>query len=67
MKNAGHFIMFFITQIEELENYIEGTDYDENIKEFLIQSFVLEYKLEQGGLIRYRKDYDKLIDSFLNK
>ena len=59
------FIMFFITQMKELVNYIEDTDYDENIKQFLIQSFLLEYKMEQDGIIHYRKDYDKLIDSFI--
>ena len=49
----------------EILNVIESTDCDENIKKFLIEVFTLEVQLKESGSFHYRKDYEKILSSYI--
>ena len=42
-------------------------DFDEDVKEFLIQALTLELKRYKSGYKHYSKDYDKILDSYIAK
>ena len=51
----------------EIVEYIKNTDYDEDIKEFLIRSYVTETDIGETDSFAYKRIYDNLISHYINQ
>lgn len=50
----------------EIIDYImSNNDFDDDVKEFLIQVLTLELKRYKSGYKHYSKDYDKILDKYI--
>ena len=45
---------------------VQNSEYDENTKAFIIQALRLEFKREKEDVLHYFKNYDSLIDNFID-
>ena len=54
-----------LTISKEILDYIRGSDYDEDTQNFLIQALLLEFKRDKEDLRNYTRDYDRLIEKFI--
>ena len=54
-----------LTISKEILDYIRGSDYDEDTQNFLIQAVLLEFKRDKEDLRNYTRDYDRLIEKFI--
>ena len=50
---------------KEILNFIRNSDYDENIKKFLIESLLLEFKRDKADYAHYSAKYDKIIERYV--
>lgn len=54
-----------LTISKEILDYIRQSDYDEDTQNFLIQALLLEFKRDKEDLRNYTRDYDRLIEKFI--
>ena len=54
-----------LTISKEILDYIRESDYDEDTQNFLIQAVLLEFKRDKEDLRNYTRDYDRLIEKFI--
>ena len=54
-----------LTISKEILDYIRQSDYDEDTQNFLIQAVLLEFKRDKEDLRNYTRDYDRLIEKFI--
>lgn len=45
-------------------DYIIESEFEENIKSFLIKALNLEYDKQEREVLRFTEDYKKLVDKF---
>ena len=50
---------------KEILNFIRNSDYDENIKKFLIESLLLEFKRDKADYAHNSAEYDKIIERYV--
>lgn len=50
----------------DLIDYIRNSNYDENIKNFLIQALLLEFKREKTNSRNYTNKYDEIIKNYID-
>ncbi|WP_156929617.1 hypothetical protein [Methanobrevibacter wolinii] len=51
---------------KDLIDYIKSSNYDENIKNFLIQALMLEFKREKENSRNYTDKYDEIINNYID-
>ncbi len=54
-----------LTISKEILDYIRGSDYDKDTQDFLIQALLLEFKRDKEDLKNYFRDYDNIIENFI--
>ena len=54
-----------LTISKEILDYIRESAYDEDTQNFLIQALLLEFKRDKEDLRNYTRDYDRLIEKFI--
>ena len=54
-----------LTISKEILDYIRGSDYDKDTQDFLIQALLLEFKRDNEDLKNYFRDYDNIIENFI--
>ena len=50
---------------KKLIDDVKNTEYDEKTKAFIIQDLRLEFKREKEDITHYFKNYDSLIENFI--
>ena len=50
---------------KEILDFIRNSDYDEDVKKFLIESLSLELKRDRADYAHYSADYDKIIERYV--
>lgn len=54
-----------LTISKEILDYIRESDYDKDTQDFLIQALLLEFKRDKEDLKNYFRDYDNIIENFI--
>ena len=54
-----------LTISKEILDYIRESDYDKDTQDFLIQALLLEFKRDKEDLRNYFRDYDKIIENYI--
>lgn len=55
-----------LTISKEILEFIRDSDYDKDTQDFLIQALLLEFKRDKEDLTRYTKDYERIIENFID-
>lgn len=50
----------------EILGYIRNSNYDKETQDFLIQALLLEFKKDKQDKKNYFKDYDNIIEKFID-
>lgn len=51
---------------KEILDYIQESEYDENLKNFLVESILLEFRRFKEEYSYYSGDYDKILNKYIN-
>ena len=51
----------------EILDFVETTDYSDDIREFLKRALLLEFKRHKEDIKHYTKDYDIIIQKYVDK
>ena len=54
-----------LTISKEILDYIRNSDYDKDTQDFLIQALLLEFRRDKEDLRNYFRDYDKIIENYI--
>lgn len=54
-----------LTISKEILDYIRESDYDKATQDFLIQALLLEFRRDKEDLRNYFRDYDKIIENYI--
>ena len=55
-----------LTISKESWDYIRNSDYDKDTQDFLIQALLLEFRRDKEDLRNYFRDYDKIIENYID-
>ena len=55
-----------LTISKEILEFIRNSDYDKDTQDFLIQALLLEFKRDKEDLTRYTKDYERIIENYID-
>lgn len=55
-----------LTISKEILDYIRSSEYDKDTQDFLIQALLLEFRRDKEDLRNYFRDYDKIIENFID-
>lgn len=55
-----------LTISKEILDYIRESDYDKATQDFLIQALLLEFRRDKEDLRNYFRDYDKIIENYID-
>ena len=55
-----------LTISKEILDYIRNSDYDKATQDFLIQALLLEFRRDKEDLRNYFRDYDKIIENYID-
>lgn len=55
-----------LTISKEILDYIRSSDYDKDTQDFLIQALLLEFRRDKEDLRNYFRDYDKIIEEYID-
>ena len=50
---------------KEILDFIRNSSYDDDIKKFLIESLLLEFKRDKADYAHYSAEYDKIIERYV--
>lgn len=54
-----------LTISKEILDFIRNSEYDKDTQDFLIQALLLEFKRDKEDLTRYTKDYERIIENYI--
>ena len=55
-----------LTISKEILDFIRNSEYDKDTQDFLIQALLLEFKRDKQDLSHYTKDYERIIENYIN-
>ena len=55
-----------LTINKEIIDFIRSTEYEKDTQDFLIQALLLEFKRDKEDLTHYTKDYDRIIENYID-
>lgn len=66
IKNIWRLVKMVLTISKEILDYIRSSEYDKDTQDFLIQALLLEFRRDKEDLRNYFRDYDKIIENFID-
>lgn len=55
-----------LTINKDILEFIRNSEYDKDTQDFLIQALLLEFKRDKEDLTHYTKDYERIIENFID-